>query len=115
MMLQLCLVLVSYSSITHNGRQMAKIDPVTHFRYITRKDRRFVSIIGLYVCEIRRYQTILFKFAVNIMPLRSFSLSTLQFPFVNNVNMVAVRTSDMVRHPQILTYRICFPLTLKIR
>jgi hypothetical protein len=101
MMLQLCLVLVSYSPITHNGRQMAKADLVTHFRCITRKDRRFVSIVGLYICEVRVYRSILFKFAMNTMPLRSFSLSTLQFPFVNNVNLVAVRTSDMMRHPQI--------------
>jgi hypothetical protein len=65
MMLQLCLVLVSYSPITHNGRQMAKTDLVKHFRYIIRKDRRFVSIIGLYVCEVRRYQSILFNYKEN--------------------------------------------------
>jgi hypothetical protein len=39
-----------------------------------------------------------FKYIINIMPLRPFSLFMVQFPFLNYVNMVAVRLSDM-RHP----------------
>ena len=87
---------------------MAKTDLVTHFRYITSKERRVVSIVDLYVCEVRRYGSVLFKFTMNIKPLRSFSLCTLQFPFVNNANMVAVRTSDTLRKLQILTCTIFF-------
>jgi len=87
---------------------MAKTDLVTHFRYIAKKDGRAVSIVDLYVCEVRLYRSVLFKFTMNIKPLSSFSLSTLQFPFVNNVNMVTVRTSDTQRQPQLLTCRIFF-------